>query len=79
VIQLLVERVILSEKTQNVVFVSLRDSILFLFIRYMALQEVYTIGSVVETDTLGGLGGTVTCLRVIDAFYDPCMEYIVLK
>jgi hypothetical protein len=40
-------------------------------IEYMALQELYPIGSVVVTDGLGGLGGTPVALRVHEAFYEP--------
>ena len=41
-------------------------------IEYMALCEYYAVGSVVTTDSLGALGGTITALRVIDAHYEPC-------
>jgi hypothetical protein len=40
-------------------------------IEYMALQELYPIGSIVTTDGLGGLGGTLVALRVEEAFYEP--------
>jgi quinol monooxygenase YgiN len=40
-------------------------------VEYMALQELYPINSIVTTDALGGLGGTVIALRVDEAFYEP--------
>lgn len=40
-------------------------------VEYMALQELFPIGSVVVTDGLGGLGGTLVALRVDEAFYEP--------
>jgi quinol monooxygenase YgiN len=40
-------------------------------IEYMALQELFPIGSTVTTDALGGLGGTLVALRVDEAYYEP--------
>ena len=40
-------------------------------VEYMALQELFPIGSLVVTDNLGGLGGTLVALRVDEAFYEP--------
>ena len=39
-------------------------------IEYMGLQELYTIGSVVTTRSLSGLGGMITSLKVIDCSYE---------
>ncbi len=40
-------------------------------IEYMALQELFPVGSVVVTNGLGGLGGTLVALRVEEAYYEP--------
>mmetsp|Transcript_548 Transcript_548/g.1228 ORF Transcript_548/g.1228 Transcript_548/m.1228 type:complete len:631 (-) Transcript_548:146-2038(-) len=40
-------------------------------VEYMALQELYPIGTVVTTDGMGGLGGTVVAFRVDDCYYEP--------
>lgn len=40
-------------------------------IEYMALQELYRPGCIVTATGLGGLGGTLMALRVVDAYYEP--------
>lgn len=40
-------------------------------IEYMGLQELYKIGDVVKSDTIGELGGANAFFRVIDSFYEP--------
>lgn len=40
-------------------------------IEYMGLQELYTIGSIVTSRNVGGIGGALVGLRVVDSYFEP--------